>query len=95
MLNVILDFPSTQNIISNKKQSNLHMQKLHVVRLTTKWQSMLTVTVPSVSPVQILVLLLWTFICYYLMLSESKHTAKCSLTALKKTEKKQVRLCII
>lgn len=50
MLNVILDFPSTQNIISNKKQSNLHVQKLHVVRLTTKWQSMLTVTVPSVSP---------------------------------------------
>lgn len=25
MLNVILDFPSTQNIISNKKQSNLHV----------------------------------------------------------------------
>lgn len=95
MLNVILDFPSTQNIISNKKQSNLHVQKLHVVRLTTKWQRMLTVTVASVSPVQILVLLLWTFICYYLMLSESKHTAKCSLTALEKTEKKQVRLCII
>lgn len=90
MLNVILDFPSTQNIISNKKQSNLHVQKLHVVRLTTKWQRMLTVTVASVSPVQILVLLLWTFICYYLMLSESKHTAKCSLTALKKLRKNRL-----